>query len=219
MCLLIDTKTASVNIKKIIAELFYSLGLGFNMKTLVTGAAGFNVAATIAEMLRRGETVLGIDNHNDYYDPQLKLDRFTRNKQHLNYLYWPIDITDIPAPQLAFNQLKPQRVLHLAAQLAVQYSVIDPSSCVKTNIVGFSNFLEYCKNYHIEQPVHASTSSVYGANTQLPFSTSDRADHTLDLYAAIKRFIAHMGHKYSNLYGIATTGLRFFYDLRTMGKA
>jgi UDP-glucuronate 4-epimerase len=180
------------------------------MRTIVTGAAGFIGAAATTALLGQGDIVLGIDDHNHYYDPSLKSARVGINVLHPSYTHLQFDVTDPLPLKRAFCDFKPDRVLHLAAQPGVRYSVTHPESCIKNNIVGFANILEECRHSEVQHLVYASTSSVYGANTSLPFATTNSADHPLSLYASSKRSNELMAHAYSHLFGIPTTGLRFF---------
>lgn len=180
------------------------------MKILVTGSAGFIGSALTLRLLARGDTVIGIDNHNAYYDPKLKEARLARFAQQPNYTHLRIDLADRAAIENAFATHKPQRVVNLAAQAGVRYSIENPLAYIESNIVGFAHILEGCRHHGVEHLVYASTSSVYGANTAMPFSVHQNVDHPLSLYAASKKSNELMGHTYSHLYGLPTTGLRFF---------
>lgn len=180
------------------------------MKILLTGSAGFIGSALTLNLLNRGDTVIGVDNHNDYYDPILKENRLKRHIEHPNYIHLRIDICDSSSIKKIFDIHKPKRVVNLAAQAGVRYSIENPMAYINSNIVGFLNILEACRHYNIEHLVYASSSSVYGANTKMPFSVRDNVDHPLSLYAATKKSNELMAHTYSHLYGIPTTGLRFF---------
>ena len=180
------------------------------MKVLVTGAAGFIGSALSLRLLERGDTVIGIDNHNDYYDPALKEARLDRHAGHLNYKHLRIDLTDKRAIETLFTDHKPQRVVNLAAQAGVRYSIENPLAYIESNIIGFTHILEGCRHSGVEHLVYASSSSVYGANTSMPFSVHDNVDHPLSLYAATKKSNELMAHTYSHLYNLPTTGLRFF---------
>lgn len=180
------------------------------MRILVTGAAGFIGSELSLKLLERGETVFGIDNHNDYYDPALKEARLARHLHHENYTHLRLDISDREAMEKVFADFKPQRVVNLAAQAGVRYSIENPHAYIQSNIVGFMNILESCRQNEVEHLVYASSSSVYGANTSMPYSVHDNVDHPLSLYAASKKSNELMAHAYSHLYGIPSTGLRFF---------
>ena len=180
------------------------------MKVLVTGSIGFIGAALTVRLLERGDQVIGIDNHNDYYDINLKESRLNRFINNPNYFHCKIDISDKKDLEDCFSLHKPQRVVNLAAQAGVRYSIENPESYIKSNIVGFSNILECVRKYKSDHLVYASSSSVYGANTSMPFSTLHNVDHPLSLYAASKKSNELMAHTYSHLFGIPTTGLRFF---------
>jgi len=180
------------------------------MKILVTGAAGFIGSNLIERLLERGDSVLGIDNHNDYYDPQIKQDRINKFISNPSYVHLKIDISDRIETNKVFAKYKPNKVVNLAAQAGVRYSIENPNAYIDSNIVGFANILEGCRNFNIEHLVYASSSSVYGANTVMPFSIHDNVDHPLSLYAASKKSNELMAHTYSHLYGLPTTGLRFF---------
>jgi UDP-glucuronate 4-epimerase len=180
------------------------------MKILVTGAAGFIGSALTLRLLTRGDTVIGIDNHNNYYDPLLKEARVARHASHSEYTHLRIDLADRQAIEATFATHKPQRAVNLAAQAGVRYSIDNPLAYINSNIVGFANILEGCRNHDVEHLVYASSSSVYGANTAMPFSIHHNVDHPLSLYAATKKANELMAHTYSHLYGLSTTGLRFF---------
>jgi UDP-glucuronate 4-epimerase len=180
------------------------------MKILVTGSAGFIGSALVLRLLERGDTVVGIDNHNDYYDPALKEARLARHVNHPRYTHLRIDLADRQAMQGCFSAHKPQRVVNMAAQAGVRYSIENPLAYIDSNIVGFAHVLEGCRHHGVEHLVYASSSSVYGANTAMPFSVHQNVDHPLSLYAASKKSNELMAHTYSHLYGLPTTGLRFF---------
>lgn len=180
------------------------------MKILVTGAAGFIGSALSLRLLERGDIVVGIDNHNDYYDPTIKEARLERHTKFSDYTHVRIDLSDSKAIEKCFDTYRPQRVVNLAAQAGVRYSIENPKAYIESNIVGFANILEACRNHGIEHLVYASSSSVYGANSVLPFSVHHNVDHPLSLYAASKKSNELMAHSYSHLYDLPTTGLRFF---------
>ncbi len=180
------------------------------MKILVTGTAGFIGNHLALQLLERGDEVIGVDNLNDYYDVNLKLARLERIKDHRNYQHSSADIADREAMENLFSRHQPQRVVNLAAQAGVRYSLINPHAYIESNIVGFTNILEGCRHNQVEHLVYASSSSVYGANEAMPFSVHDNVDHPLSLYAASKKANELMAHTYSHLYQLATTGLRFF---------
>ena len=180
------------------------------MKVLVTGAAGFIGMHVSKLLLERGDDVVGIDNLNDYYDPNLKLARLDQLATFPNFEFVQGDIADKEAMENLFAAVKPNRVVHLAAQAGVRYSLKNPHSYIQTNLVGFGNILEGCRHHRVEHLVYASSSSVYGANTRMPFSVHDNVDHPVSLYAASKKANELMAHSYSHLYGLPTTGLRYF---------
>jgi UDP-glucuronate 4-epimerase len=180
------------------------------MRILVTGTAGFIGAALAQRLLARGDEVLGIDNHNDYYDPSLKEARLAQFADHPAYTHLRADLADAAAVDRAFAEFQPQRVVNLAAQAGVRYSLKNPRAYVRSNLDGFLNILEGCRHGKVEHLVYASSSSVYGANRKLPFAVEDAVDHPVSLYAASKKANELMAHSYSHLYGLPTTGLRFF---------
>ncbi|MDQ2972350.1 MAG: NAD-dependent epimerase/dehydratase family protein, partial [Pseudomonadota bacterium] len=161
-------------------------------------------------MLARDDEVYGIDNHNDYYEPSLKDARLARFSNHAGYTHQRGDIADARVLQRTFADFSPQRVVNLAAQAGVRYSLQNPQACVQSNLVGFANVLEVCRHASIQHLVFASSSSVYGGNTKLPFAVGDAVDHPLSLYAATKKSNELMAHAYSHLYGLPCTGMRFF---------
>jgi UDP-glucuronate 4-epimerase len=180
------------------------------MKVIVTGSAGFIGSALSLKLLERGDEVIGIDNLNDYYDVTLKEARLDRNHAFDHYTHHRCALEDREQIQNIFKQHNVQRVVNLAAQAGVRYSLKNPYAYVDSNIVGFINILEACRHNRIENLVYASTSSVYGGNTRLPFSVHDNVDHPLSLYAATKKANELMAHTYSSLYQLPTVGLRFF---------
>jgi UDP-glucuronate 4-epimerase len=180
------------------------------MRILVTGSAGFVGAALTERLLARGDEVLGIDNHNDYYDQSLKEARLARFAEHPQYTHLRADLADATAVNRAFLAFQPQRVANLAAQAGVRYSLKNPQAYVQSNLVGFVNVLEACRHGKVEHLVYASSSSVYGANRKMPFAVEDAVDHPVSLYAASKKANELMAHTYSHLYNLPTTGLRFF---------
>jgi len=180
------------------------------MRVLVTGTAGFIGNRLAQRLLERGDEVIGIDNLNDYYDVSLKQARLDLIKSHSAFSEARIDIQDRDAMEQVFAKHKPHRVVNLAAQAGVRYSLINPHSYIDSNILGFTNILEGCRHNGVEHLVYASSSSVYGANTNMPFSVHHNVDHPLSLYAASKKANELMAHTYSHLYNIPTTGLRFF---------
>lgn len=181
-----------------------------NMKVLVTGAAGFIGMHIAQRLLARGDTVVGIDNLNDYYDPRLKHARLAQLTPHASFKFELMDIADRPAMANLFKFEKFDRVVHLAAQAGVRYSLQNPHAYVDSNLVGFVNVLEGCRHNAVQHLVYASSSSVYGGNSKMPFSESDTVDHPISLYAATKKANELMAHSYSSLYSLPTTGLRFF---------
>lgn len=180
------------------------------MKILITGVAGFIGFHVCKNLLERGEDVVGIDNLNDYYDPNLKLKRLEILNKYKKFLFHKIDIIEKPLLDNIFLNEKPEKVIHLAAQAGVRYSIERPDLYIKSNLVGFTNVIECCKDYLIRHFVFASSSSVYGGNTSLPFSEKQSVDHPVSLYAATKKSNELIAHTYSYLYKLPVTGLRFF---------
>ena len=180
------------------------------MKILITGAAGFIGSALSLRLLDRGNQVIGIDNHNDYYDPQLKEDRLARHVDHPNYTHIRGDLADRVLIEELFKTHKPNKVVNLAAQAGVRYSLENPMAYIDSNLVGFGHIIEGCRHNKVEHLVYASSSSVYGSNTKMPFSIHDNVNHPVSLYAATKKANELMAHSYSHLYQLPTTGLRFF---------
>ena len=180
------------------------------MKILITGAAGFIGSALALRLLDRGDVVIGLDNHNDYYDPSLKDDRLARHANDEAYTHVKGDLADRDLIESVFSQYKPDAVVNLAAQAGVRYSLENPLAYIDSNLVGFGYVLEGCRHNGVRHLVYASSSSVYGANTEMPFSIHHNVDHPLSLYAATKKANELMAHTYSHLYDLPTTGLRFF---------
>jgi len=180
------------------------------VRILVTGTAGFIGSTLSIILLERGDEVIGVDNVNDYYDPTLKEARLDRLKKYENFTEVRISIEDRDAMEKAFVEYKPQKVVNLAAQAGVRYSLENPHAYIDANIVGFTNILEGCRHHGVEHLVYASSSSVYGANESMPFSVHDNVDHPVSLYAASKKANELMAHTYSHLFNLPTTGLRFF---------
>ncbi|QEE43653.1 NAD-dependent epimerase (plasmid) [Rhizobium sp. WL3] len=180
------------------------------MTILVTGSAGFVGSFLVRRLLASGAEVIGIDNHNDYYDPSLKEARLAAFSSDANYKHYRIDLSDRKMIDEVFEEHKPRSVVNLAAQAGVRYSIENPLAYIQSNIVGFCHILEGCRHHHVGHLVYASSSSVYGANTSMPFSVHHNVDHPLSLYAASKKSNELMAHTYSHLYGLPTTGLRFF---------
>jgi UDP-glucuronate 4-epimerase len=180
------------------------------MKVLVTGSAGFIGSALSIRLLDRGDTVVGIDNHNDYYDPALKEARLARHSNHPNYTHIRMNLKDCEAIAKLFKDEQFDTVVNLAAQAGVRYSIENPLAYVDTNLVGFTNILEGCRHNKVGHLVYASSSSTYGLNTKQPFSTHESVNHPVSLYAATKKANELMAHTYSHLYNLPTTSIRFF---------
>ena len=180
------------------------------MKILVTGAAGFIGMTTSLRLLARGDEVVGLDNLNDYYEVSLKESRLARLTGHPGFRFVKLDVADRPGMEQLFAAEKFDKVIHLAAQAGVRYSLKNPHAYVDSNLVGFINILEGCRHGKVGHLIYASSSSVYGGNTKMPFSEHDSVDHPVSLYAATKKANELMAHTYSHLYGLPTTGLRFF---------
>jgi UDP-glucuronate 4-epimerase len=180
------------------------------MKILVTGAAGFIGSTLSLRLLARGNEVVGLDNLNDYYSVQLKLDRLARLQSQPGFRFVKLDVADREGMARLFAEEGFKRVIHLAAQAGVRYSLVNPHAYVDSNVVGFVNVLEGCRHARVTHLTYASSSSVYGGNTHMPFSVHDSVDHPVSLYAATKKANELMAHTYSYLYGLPTTGLRFF---------
>ena len=180
------------------------------MKILLTGAAGFIGMHCAEILLERGDVVIGIDNLNDYYDVELKQARLERLRNYTNFEFHQVDIGNKDAVRGVFATAKPARVIHLAAQAGVRHSLNNPHAYIDANLMGFTNILEGCRHFDIEHLVYASSSSVYGGNTSVPFSEHDAVDHPISLYAATKKANELMAHTYSHLFKLPVTGLRFF---------
>ena len=180
------------------------------MTTLITGSAGFIGSSLALSLLNRGDVVVGLDNHNDYYDPALKESRVARHLDHPHYTHVRGDISDAEVVADVFRRHNPSVVVNLAAQAGVRYSLENPQAYISGNVMGFTNILEACRAHSVDHLVYASTSSVYGANSSMPYSTHHNANHPLSLYAASKKANELMAHTYSHLFGLPTTGLRFF---------
>ena len=180
------------------------------MKVLITGSAGFIGSALALRLLERGDEVIGIDNLNDYYDVSLKQARLARTEKYPAYTDVRMSLEDREGVAQLFRTHRPERVVNMAAQAGVRYSIENPLAYVDTNLLGFANILEGCRHNGVEHLVYASSSSVYGANTNMPFSVHDNVDHPVSLYAATKKANELMAHTYSHLYRIPVTGLRFF---------
>jgi UDP-glucuronate 4-epimerase len=179
-------------------------------KILVTGAAGFICFHLSKRLISRGDEVIGLDNLNDYYDVSLKEARLSQLQDSRAFKFYKLDLSDLPGLMGVFEKERPAVVVNLAAQAGVRYSLKNPHTYVQSNLVGFVNILEGCRYHNVKHLVYASSSSVYGANTSIPFSVHDNVDHPVSLYAASKKANELMAHTYSHLYGLPTTGLRFF---------
>lgn len=179
-------------------------------RVLVTGAAGFIGMHTTRRLLERGDSVIGIDNLNNYYPVQLKQDRLTQLSGHPQFHFEQLGLEDRSSLERLFRDRPCDRVIHLAAQAGVRYSITNPHVYADSNLTGFINLLECCRHHRVEHLTYASSSSVYGANKKVPFAVEDRVDHPVSLYAATKRANELMAHTYSHLFGLPTTGLRFF---------
>ena len=180
------------------------------MKVLLTGTAGFIGMTTALRLLARGDQVVGLDNLNNYYDVTLKQNRLNRLLPNAGFRFVKLDVSDQSGIDTLFATEKFDRVIHLAAQAGVRYSLQNPHAYIESNIVGFTNILEGCRHSKVQHLVYASSSSVYGGNTKMPFSEHDSVDHPVSLYAASKKANELMAHTYSHLFGLPTTGLRFF---------
>ncbi len=180
------------------------------MKILLTGAAGFIGSTAALRLLARGDEVVGLDNLNDYYSVQLKQDRLARLTPHPAFRFVKLDVADRAGMDKLFAEERFDRVIHLAAQAGVRYSLQNPQAYIDSNVVGFMNVLEGCRHNQVQHLVYASSSSVYGGNTKMPFSEHDSVDHPVSMYAATKKANELMAHTYSHLFGLPTTGLRFF---------
>ena len=180
------------------------------MRILVTGAAGFIGMHVCQLLLARGDQVLGVDNLNDYYDPALKISRLNLLKIYSNFEFNKLDISEAVPLNAAFQKFAPESVINLAAQAGVRYSINRPDLYISSNIVGFANVLEACRLHEVKHLVYASSSSVYGSNTKVPFGISDRTDNPVSLYAATKKSNELMAHSYSHLFNLPSTGIRFF---------
>ena len=180
------------------------------MKVLVTGSAGFIGFSLALKLVRKDIDVIGVDNHNDYYDTNLKDARVTILEKYINYTHFKLNISDKESLNHLFKNIKPNIVVNLAAQAGVRYSIENPLAYIESNINGFINILEGCRHHNVSSLIYASSSSVYGSNTNMPYNTHQSVDHPLSLYAATKKSNELMAHTYSHLYNLPTTGLRFF---------
>ena len=187
------------------------------MKVLLTGSAGFIGMHCIERLLARGDTVVGVDNLNDYYEVSLKEARLARIAGHENFSFHRVSVEDKDAMAALFAAERPDRVIHLAAQAGVRYSLENPHAYIDANLQGFINILEGCRHNGVEHLVYASSSSVYGGNELMPFSEHHSVDHPVSLYAATKKANELMAHTYSHLYGLPTTGLEILYGLWAVG--
>jgi UDP-glucuronate 4-epimerase len=180
------------------------------MRILVTGAAGFIGYHTAARLLDQGHDVIGFDNLSPYYDVSLKEARLARLKEHARFRFLQADLADRTVVEATFAEERPERVIHLAAQAGVRYSIEQPHAYISSNVTGFLHVLEGCRHHDVKHLVYASTSAVYGANRKLPFDVSDGTDHPVSLYGATKKANEMMAHSYAYLFGLPVTGLRFF---------
>src|SRR5688572_31403844 len=180
------------------------------MRLLVTGSAGFIGFHVTKRLLDEGNEVFSVDNLNNYYDPTLKQDRLAQLLDRPGFHFQKLDLADRQRTAQLFRSIRPQRVIHLAAQAGVRYSLTNPHAYIDSNLVAFTNILEGCRHHAVEHLTYASSSSVYGANSHMPFSVHDNVDHPLSLYAATKKANELLAHSYSHLHGLPTTGLRFF---------
>jgi Nucleoside-diphosphate-sugar epimerases len=180
------------------------------MKILITGVAGFIGFHLANLMLRQNHQIVGVDNLNDYYEQSLKKDRLAILEAHEQFLFYKADLKDKPSVDKIFETHRPEYVINLAAQAGVRFSISNPYAYLDSNLIGFMNVLEACRNYPVRHLIYASSSSVYGGNKVVPFSTNHNVDHPVSLYAATKKANELMAHTYSHLYNIPTTGLRFF---------
>ncbi|TYP70278.1 NAD-dependent epimerase [Paenibacillus methanolicus] len=188
------------------------------MKILVTGAAGFIGSFTAKKLLQEGHEVVGLDNLNDYYDPQLKQDRLTQLAPYERFTFVKMDLENYEALAELCENHRFDQIIHLAAQAGVRYSLVNPHAYIQSNLVGFTNILEVCRHQKVSHLIYASSSSVYGLNQKMPFSENDAVDHPVSLYAATKKSNELLAHSYSHLYNIPTTGLRFFTVYGPMGR-
>ena len=192
--------------------------LDITKKYLITGGAGFIGFHLSRQLLKKGCSVIGLDNLNDYYEVQLKLDRLELLESYENYRFIKGDLADRSGLEHIFEEERPDFVINLGAQAGVRYSIDNPDAYMQSNIIGFYHILECCRHYPVEHLIYASSSSVYGANKKIPFSTEDQVDNPVSLYAATKKSNELMAHCYSKLYGIPATGLRFFTVYGPMGR-
>ena len=181
-----------------------------NKKTIVTGSTGFIGFSLCLKLLERGDDIVGIDNHNDYYDTKIKDARLKKLKKYSNYIHYCSDIADQKSLNEIFKNINPQKVVNLAAQAGVRYSIENPYAYIDSNIIGFQNVIEACREFGIKNFSFASSSSVYGGNKNLPFNSKDKVDCPISLYAATKKSNELVAYTYSHLFGISCTGLRFF---------
>jgi len=187
-------------------------------KILITGSAGFIGFHLAKSLLEDGHDILGIDNLNNYYNPKLKKNRLEILSKLKNFSFQNVDISDRKSITNSFNSFNPNKVVNLAAQAGVRYSIENPYSYINSNIVGFNNLIELCRHNNVDGFIYASSSSVYGGNTKMPFSVSDRVDNPISLYAATKKANELIANSYSHLYGLHTTGLRFFTVYGPLGR-